>query len=77
MTEKEKLTHCIGCLDDFYNDKNPLGIKRCWMLEAAKLVRKVKVHINQRPPWTQPAEEVFDCRHESGYVFIPPENIRR
>lgn len=30
--------HCNGCRNDFYNDKNPLGVKRCWSLDSARLV---------------------------------------
>lgn len=40
LREDEKLATCVGCRDDFYNDKNPLGVKRCWSLKSAKKVRR-------------------------------------
>ena len=69
MTEKEKLKHCIGCEEDFYNNRNPYGIKECWNLKSAKLVLKKKIHINQRPPWKQKPIKVLDCYRQRGYVF--------
>lgn len=32
-----KLQYCVGCRNDFYNDKNPLGVKRCWSLASARM----------------------------------------
>lgn len=77
VTEREKLKLCVGCRSDFYNDKNPLGVKRCWNLKKAKLVTRWKLGW-----WTTPAtpgafEEVktLDCHHEPGrfafYEFLP------
>ena len=34
---------CVGCDNDFYNGKNPLGVKRCWMLENAKPVTRYRI----------------------------------
>jgi hypothetical protein len=73
MTEEEKLKHCVGCRDNFYNGNNPYNVKRCWMLPKATLVMKKRVHINQVPPWNQPPVEVFQCRREDGYVFVKPD----
>jgi len=29
---------CQGCHDDFYNGRNPYGIKECWHFKDAKVV---------------------------------------
>lgn len=66
--------HCSGCRDDFYNDNNPLGVKKCWHLPRAKLVRRVAVHVNQRPPWTQKPVRVPNCYHMVCYIHVDPNN---
>lgn len=71
MGDKSK---CVGCVDDFYNGNNPLGVEECWCLKTAKVVSRVRVHIDQRPPWTQKPVKVYDCRREKGYVFVDPSN---
>jgi hypothetical protein len=76
MTKAEKLRRCVGCRDDFYNGKNPMGIKECWCLKTAKLVRKKAVHVDQRPPWTQKAQWLFDCYHQDRYVYVKPEQTK-
>lgn len=73
MTEQEKLLHCVGCHDDFYNHREGQG--RCWSLSSMKLVLKKKVHVSQTPPWTQKPIKVPDCKHVSGYVFVGPKQI--
>lgn len=45
------LRHCRGCRDDFYNDKNPLGVQRCWLLHDAKLVTRYRIGT-----WTEPGK---------------------
>ena len=34
---------CVGCRNDFYNDKNPLGVKRCWSLASAKMMTRWQI----------------------------------
>ena len=62
--------HCLGCEEDFYNDKNPLGSKVCWSLQDAKLIMRKRVGINERPPWKRKPEKLPDCYRQKGYVFI-------
>jgi len=76
MTEQEKLKHCSGCRNDFYNDKNPMGIKRCWSLDTAELVLKKEVSMSQVPPWTQKPKQVLSCYHRDGFIYVPPEKER-
>jgi len=70
LTKEQKLAHCIGCRDNFYNGNNDIGVKECWQLKSAKLVKKKKVPMNQPPPWKQAPVEVLHCRHEAGYIFV-------
>ena len=51
MTEAEKLRRCSGCRDDFYNEKNSIGIKHCWMLAKARMVERFQIGT-----WTQPTQ---------------------
>lgn len=70
MTKAEKLRHCVGCEQNFYNGNNPMGVKECWSLKTARLVKRVRVSLSQRPPWNQPPVSVFQCRQERGFVLM-------
>jgi hypothetical protein len=68
MTEGQKLKHCAGCRDDFYNGKNPMGVQRCWGLKTAELVTRYCIGT-----WTRPTEpgaftkvETLSCFHRDG-----------
>jgi len=59
---------CRGCRDDFYNGRNSLGVKQCWMLKSARVVKRWKLHW-----WTAPTVpgalveiKTFHCHHEPG-----------
>lgn len=73
MTTTEKLKHCSGCRDDFYNGANPYGIGECWNLKPARLVWKKEVHIDQTPPWNQKARKFLSCYRRPRYVYVGPE----
>jgi hypothetical protein len=72
MTKAAKLKHCVGCDEDFYNGKNPYGIKECWLLKDAKMVLKKEVHIDQVPPWNQKAKRFLSCFRRLRYVYVAP-----
>jgi hypothetical protein len=85
MTKQEKLRHCVGCTENFYNGNNAIGVKECWMLKTAKLVTRYRIGTWTRP--TQPGAfhkvKVFQCRHEKGYAlcktlpdFIDPKTLK-
>lgn len=64
----EKMKHCRGCRDDFYNDKNPMGVKECWALKTAKMVTRFRIGT-----WTRPTEpgaftkvQTLSCFHRDG-----------
>lgn len=69
MTKTEKLKMCPDCNDDFYNGNNKMGIKECWGLDSAKLVKRQKIPVNQTPPFTQAPIPVLNCFSQQGYVF--------
>jgi len=73
MTKEEKLKKCVGCEQDFYNDKNTLGVKECWKLGKAKLVSRKKISISQIPPWKQKPIKILSCYQQRGYVFWAPD----
>lgn len=76
MTEKQKLRHCSGCHDNFYNGNNDLGVERCWNLKSAKVVWRKEVSIDQKPPWKQKAKRVLDCYHRPGYIYVEANRER-
>ena len=73
MTKSQKLMHCVGCRDDFYNHPGQHGSTGCWMLEGMKLVWRKAVPVDQRPPWMMPARRVPSCYRRKGYVFLPAD----
>lgn len=73
MSETEKLKHCAGCHDNFYNHAGNSSEGRCWSLSTMKLVRKKEVSIDQRPPWNQAPIKVPDCYHRPRFVYVGPE----
>ena len=76
MTKQQKLSMCAGCRQNFYNGNTPMGIKECWNLSSARVVKKKKVGIWQRPPWEQEPIKVLSCRTEQGYVFVDAKQVR-
>lgn len=73
MNKREKLKHCFGCRQNFYNGNNDLGVKECWSLESAKMIWRKQVSIHQRPPWDQKAERFMSCYQRQGYVYVGPK----
>lgn len=63
---------CIGCRNNFYNGNNTLGVKQCWNVKGAKIVKRKKIAV-----WAPPVDGVLpghvvsvpNCYHETGYVF--------
>ena len=46
---------CEGCRDNYYNGKNEHGIKECWSLKNAKVVKRWRLSW-----WTRPeTKEAF------------------
>lgn len=77
MTKTEKLNHCSGCSDNFYNGNNNLGVNECWLLKSMKLIKRKQVGINDVPPWTWKPKKFPSCYKKAGYVFINCEEKDR
>jgi len=72
LSKKDKLRYCLGCEDDFYNGKNPYGVKECWNLEDAKVEWKKEVHVDERPPWEQKARRFLNCYRKKRFAYVKP-----
>jgi hypothetical protein len=69
-------THCDGCRDDFYNGKNTIGVKVCWMRKDAKLASRLLIHIDQMPPYLNvKTKTVPTCYRKPRFVTVKPEAI--
>jgi len=75
MTTQQKLKHCVGCHDNFYNCAAHSGSSTglCWSLPSMKLILRKEVSIDQRPPWTQKARKFPSCYHRQRFVYVKPE----
>lgn len=73
MTELEKLRHCAGCHDDFYNHAGNSPDGRCWSLATMELDWRKEVPVDQRPPWTQKAKRLPKCYHRPRFVYVGPK----
>ena len=70
--------HCSGCEDDFYNGKNPYGVKECWHLKSAKLIPRILIHIDQPPPYlNNKVTQLPNCYRMARHVAVKPEAIDR
>lgn len=70
MGLKRKRIHCVGCEDDFYNDNNQYGIKECWNLKSARIVKKKAIGMNDVPPWNHTPRETLSCYHRKGCWYV-------
>lgn len=66
-------SNCSGCYNDFYN-YNCGG--ECWSPKKARLVYRVKVGVNENPPYlNKKKEKLPDCWRGQRVVAIKPEAI--
>ena len=69
-TSKMSKANCVGCRDNLYNGNNDVGVKECWNFKDAKIEKRKRVPLDQRPPWTQEAELLPSCYAQKGYVIV-------
>jgi len=70
--------YCHSCWDDFYNGNNDLGVKECWMRESAKLVTRILVRYDQRPPYNGLKRvKVPHCYHREKYATVDPKHLTK
>lgn len=76
---------CSGCRDDFYNDHNPMGVKKCWLRDKATMVRRFRAHRDAMPASRGAFTEVCvpDCMNGNGLYysrelpsFVKAEDVR-
>lgn len=73
MTKSEKLKHCAGCRDNYYNCGNNFTTGYCWMIDKMKIVWRKEISIDQRPPWTQKAKRFPHCYRRPRYAYKDPK----
>lgn len=85
MTTRAAKADCAGCRDDFYNDRNPMGVKECWLLKKAEMVIRFRIHRDAMPASNGAFAEVRvpDCMNGNGWYysrtlpdFVKRENVR-
>lgn len=69
MTTTQKLAHCRGCRDNYYNMR-PEPDGKCWMLADMTLGSYKLVPLDAVPPWKMPARRLPACYRRSGYVKV-------
>ncbi|HXI85307.1 MAG TPA: hypothetical protein VNL17_14595 [Verrucomicrobiae bacterium] len=70
------VSHCQGCEEDFYNGKNPYGVKQCWHLKEAKPVPRLLIHIDQPPPYLNvKPRQVPNCYRMKRHATVKPESL--
>ena len=67
--------HCAGCEQNFYNGNNPYGVEKCWSLDSAKIIQRIRIPIDQPPPYRQKPEPLPSCYEQKRVVFIKPEAL--
>lgn len=73
---KKSKAMCAGCEDDFYNDKNPYGVKECWSYKTAEVKPRVQIHVDQPPPYRQKPQKMLSCYRVKRCVFVSPDALK-
>jgi len=73
-----KQSDCSGCRNDFYNDHNPLGVKECWSLKDATMVKVIDIHVDQAPPYrnVEPVSHP-SCYKRPRFVHVAPDSLTK
>lgn len=69
--------HCSGCYNDFYNDNNPYGIKKCWLRDEAQLEPRLLIHVDQAPPYHQKPTMRPTCYKAQRFVTVKPDALTK
>jgi hypothetical protein len=71
-----EVKHCDGCIDDFYNGHNDIGVSFCWNRTTAKLEPRFLIHIDAMPPYRNIKPSLRPtCYRQSRHVTVKPEAI--
>ncbi len=78
MKPKKSIQLCIGCRDNFYNGNNDLGVPRCLHFASAAVEKRIKVGINEQPPYSaKRAAWTLSCHKPTGYCQVKPEALTK
>lgn len=73
----KSISLCSGCRDNFYNGNNPYGVPRCWHFESAKVVKRMMIPVDMRPPYLFEPEWVLSCYHPERTCNVKPEALTK
>lgn len=85
LTKSERLKMCFGCRENFYNGNNNVGVKECWNLKSAKLVKRFRIW------WWAPMDKASnftevkvlscynDLKNGHGYAYLKdiPDHLKQ
>ena len=58
----KSISMCSGCYNNIY--------RPCWNYKTARIVTKIRVHINDMPPYAQEPEKYLSCYRVPQYAFL-------
>lgn len=70
---------CSGCQSDLCNGNNDLGIRQCWLLKGAKIIRRYRIPSNapSNVSGNYVSVRVPNCYHQCGYVYVDKIPVKR
>ena len=78
MKPSEVSKRCSGCEQNFYNGNNPYGVKQCWNVPSAKIVRVKPLSIDQQNPQEHLKRVKWqwkpDCYQQKRMVFCKQDS---
>jgi hypothetical protein len=67
---------CSGCENNFYNGNNDYGVKQCWSYSKNKVVKKLRIRVDQCPPYNKENTSwMLGCFNRKGMCYPAPDNI--
>jgi hypothetical protein len=70
MNKSEKRKYCSGCYNDYYNYNTDGG---CWSLGSAKVCWKIKIGVDEMPPYKKKKQRVLSCWRGRRIIAIDPD----
>lgn len=73
MKPKKSKSMCAGCYNNDYNFGLG-GSKECWSFKSAKIIKRLSIPIDLRPPYDKDnAEYRMSCFNRKGYAYVDPK----
>lgn len=68
-----KKDNCIGCYNNDYNSGLG-GSKECWSFKDAKMIKRIPIRVDQRPPYNKSnAKKMPNCFNSQRMCYVSPE----